>query len=142
MSRPAQNTSSAWACITITSTSGTHRHNRWNAVKVGPHKDIVALWKQAAHARGLKFGVSEHLWISYKWFGVAHGADETGPLQDVPYDGHDPAYFDLYHEAATAEWARGPFAWNDAGIPDSWKQHWFLRMRDLVSSLSTRSALQ
>jgi alpha-L-fucosidase len=70
----------------------------------------------------------------YKWFGVAHGADETGPLQDVPYDGHDPAYFDLYHEAATAEWAHGNFGWNDAGIPDSWKQHWFLRMRDLVSS--------
>lgn len=110
------------------------RYNRWNAVKVGPHKDIVALWKKATVARGLKFGVSEHLWISYKWFGVAHGADETGPLQDVPYDGHDPAYFDLYHEAATAEWARGPFAWNDAGIPDAWKQHWFLRMRDLVDS--------
>ena len=110
------------------------RYNRWNAVKVGPHKDIVNLWKKAAHARGLKFGVSEHLWISYKWFGVAHGADLTGPLQDVPYDGHDSAYFDLYHEAASSEWARGPFAWTDVGIPDSWKQHWFLRIRDLVDA--------
>ena len=110
------------------------RYHRWNAVKLGPHKDIVGLWKKAAAARGLKFGVSEHLWISYKWFGVAHGADEKGDLQDVPYDGHDPACFDLYHEAAAAEWARGNFGWSDVGIPEAWKQHWFLRIRDLVDN--------
>ena len=107
---------------------------RWNAMKVGPHKDIVGMWKKAAARRGMKFGVSEHLWISYKWFGVAHGADLKGDLRDVPYDGHDPRYFDLYHESATAEWARGDFAWNDVGIPEAWKQHWFLRMKDLVDN--------
>lgn len=108
------------------------KYNRWNAVKVGPQKDVVGLWQKAAQARGLKFGVSEHLWISYKWFGVAHGADQTGDLRDVPYDGHDPAYADLYHDAACAEWAHGNFAWDDKGIPEAWKKHWFLRMRDLV----------
>ncbi len=110
------------------------KYNRWNAMKVGPHKDVVGLWKKAATKRGLKFGVSEHLWISYKWFGVAHGGDLKGPLQDVPYDGHDPNYFDLYHDAACAQWARGDFGWNDAGIPESWKRHWFLRMQDLVDN--------
>ena len=110
------------------------KYTRWNAVKVGPKRDVVGLWQKAAKARGLRFGVSEHLWISYKWFGVAHGADLKGPLQDVPYDGHDPACADLYHDVACSEWARGDFAWNDVGIPDSWKRHWFLRMRDLVDS--------
>jgi alpha-L-fucosidase len=110
------------------------KYNRWNAVKVGPHRDVVGLWKKAAVARGLKFGVSEHLSVSYKWFGVAHGADLAGPLQDVPYDGHDPRYFDLYHEAATAQWAHGDFGWNDVGIPEAWKRHWFMRIRDLVDN--------
>lgn len=110
------------------------KYNRWNSVKVGPHMDIVGLWKKAAKARGMKFGVSEHLWISYKWFGVAHGADQKGELRDVPYDGHDPRYFDLYHDAACAEWARGDFAWDDKGIPESWKRHWSLRINDLVDN--------
>lgn len=110
------------------------KYNRWNAVKMGPQKDIVGMWKKAATARGLRFGVSEHLWISYKWFGVSHGADQQGIMQDVPYDGQNTAFEDLYHQAAVAEWARGPFAWNDTGIPDSWRQHWFLRMKDLVDN--------
>ncbi len=28
----------------------------------------------------------------------SHGADKTGPLAGVPYDGADPAYADLYHD--------------------------------------------
>ncbi len=57
---------------------------------MGPKKDIVGLFRQAARKHGLRFGVSEHLWISYKWFAVSHGADKTGPLAGVPYDGTDP----------------------------------------------------
>jgi len=45
---------------------------------------------EAARDRGLRFGVSEHLWISYKWFSVSHGADETGPMAGVKYDGAIP----------------------------------------------------
>ena len=113
------------------------RHTRWNAVKVGPHKDVVGLWRAAALKNGLKFGVSEHLWISYKWFAVSHGSDKTGPLAGVPYDGVNPAYADLYHDASVAKWAydtHEQFGWNDVGIPDSWKHHWFLRMQDLVDN--------
>lgn len=114
------------------------RHTRWNAVKVGPHKDIVGLWRKAALNHGLRFGVSEHLWISYKWFAVSHGSDRTGPLAGVSYDGVNPAYADLYHDAVCAKWANdynpSQFGWNDDGIPDSWKHHWFLRMKDLVDS--------
>jgi alpha-L-fucosidase len=114
------------------------QHTRWNAVKVGPHKDVVGLWRAAALKHGLRFGVSEHLWISYKWFAVSHGSDKTGPLAGVPYDGVDPACADLYHDAECDKWANvynpEQFGWNDDGIPDSWKHHWFLRMQDLVDN--------
>jgi alpha-L-fucosidase len=114
------------------------KYTPWNAVKVGPHKDIVGLWRDAVRKHGLRFGVSEHLWISYKWFAVSHGSDRTGPLAGVPYDGANPAYADLYHDARCAVWAHddkpSQFGWNDTGIPDAWKRQWFLRIRDLVDN--------
>ena len=36
------------------------RLHRWNSVQMGPKKDITRLWRDAADARGLKFGLSEH----------------------------------------------------------------------------------
>src|SRR6202012_2074038 len=72
------------------------KHTRWNAVNMGPKRDIVGVWKKAALARGLKFGVSEHLWITYKWFADSHRSDKTGDLAGVPYDGTDPKFADLY----------------------------------------------
>jgi alpha-L-fucosidase len=53
------------------------------------------MWQKAAHKYGLRFGVSEHLWISYKWFSVSHTSDSTGPLAGIPYDGVDPQFADL-----------------------------------------------
>ncbi len=108
------------------------KHTRWNAVNMGPHKDVVGMFRQAALREGLKFGVSEHLWISYKWFAVSHGADKTGPLAGVAYDGADPANADLYHEAACAPFGQRELQWGPEGIPESWRQHWLLRITDLV----------
>lgn len=112
------------------------KHTRWNAMKVGPHRDVVGIWRAAALKHGLKFGVSEHLWISYKWFAVSHGADQTGPLAGVPYDGKNRAYADLYHDSGCEQWSKDKtsdeFGWDDRGIPDAWKHHWLLRIQDLV----------
>src|SRR3954468_10011852 len=44
------------------------KYNRWNAVNMGPKKDIVGMFKNAARKQGLRFGISDHLWITYKWF--------------------------------------------------------------------------
>lgn len=107
------------------------KHNRWNAVKMGPKRDVVGTWEKAARAQGLRFGVSEHLWISYKWFATSHGADKTGPLAGAPYDGRDPKYADLYHDADCERFV-DKFDWNDDGIPDSWKAHYLDRMTDLI----------
>ena len=77
--------------------------HRWNAVNMGPKKDVVGLWQKAAQDQGLRFGVSEHLAASFTWFQYSHGADGTGPKAGVPYDGNDPQYQDLYHPKAAAD---------------------------------------
>ncbi|MCX6236419.1 MAG: alpha-L-fucosidase [Bacteroidia bacterium] len=71
--------------------------HKWNAVNMGPKKDVVGLWQKAAKKEGLKFGVSEHLGASYTWFQASRGADKTGPLAGVPYDGTNEEFADLYH---------------------------------------------
>ncbi len=71
--------------------------HRWNAVNMGPKKDVVGLWQKAAKKEGMRFGVSEHLGASYTWFQASRGADKSGPMAGVPYDGTDPQFEDLYH---------------------------------------------
>ena len=66
--------------------------HRWNAVKMGPHRDMVGTWQKAAKKQGLRFGVSEHLGASFTWFQASHGADKKGPQAGVPYDGANPKY--------------------------------------------------
>ena len=59
----------------------------WNSVNVGPHKDLIGGWAKAARKNGLRFAVSEHSSHAWSWYEVAQGADRTGPLAGVPYDG-------------------------------------------------------
>ncbi len=105
------------------------KYQRWNAANMGIQRDVVALFRHAAQKHGLKFGVSDHLWMAYKWMSVAHGSDSTGPLAGVPYDGVDPKLNDLY--GGCPEIYR-KLPWDEDGIPDSWKRQWFLRIQDLV----------
>jgi len=107
------------------------KYNRWNSVNMGPKKDVVGTWKKAAEKYGLRFGVSEHLWISYKWWAVSHGADKTGPLAGVSYDGTDPKFADLYHDADSGRFG-DKLDWNEDGIPESWRRHWTDRVMDLI----------
>ena len=106
------------------------RHTRWNSVNMGPKKDIVGLFRKAALSQGLKFGVSEHLWISYKWLSTSHRSDKSGPYAGVPYDGTDPKYADLYHDLPKDFPEKLQF--NLDFLPDAWRRQWFLRIKDLV----------
>ncbi len=63
------------------------RHHAWNSVRVGPQKDIIAGWAAAARAVGLPFGVSVHAAHAWSWYETAQGADKTGVMAGVPYDG-------------------------------------------------------
>lgn len=105
------------------------KYTPWNAVKMGPKKNIAQLFRSAALEQGLKFGMSEHLWITYKWFSTSHGSDKSGPRAGVPYDGTNRANWDLYTSDEKVYW---DLPWNADGIPDSWRQHWYKRIKDLV----------
>jgi alpha-L-fucosidase len=63
------------------------KYQPWNAVKVGPKRDLIAGWAQAARDNGLPFGVSVHASHAWSWYEVAQGADKTGDLAGIPYDG-------------------------------------------------------
>ncbi len=116
---------------------GTHHDNfflwnspshRWNSVNLGPHRDVVADWQNAAKKNGLPFGVSEHLAASFTWFQDSHGADKSGPMAGVPYDGGNSNNWDLYHFPAKP----GDNQWcsNDP----RWQQQWFNEIKELVDN--------
>ena len=63
------------------------RHNPWNVINIGPHRDVVGNWAAAARKQGLRFGVTVHQPRNWWWFQTAHGADASGPLAGVSYDG-------------------------------------------------------
>jgi alpha-L-fucosidase len=102
--------------------------HRWNAVNMGPKRDVVGEWQKAAQKYGLKFGVSEHLGASFTWFQSSHRADKTGPKAGVPYDGADPKWQDLYHfpaEPGDKDWySKNP----------KWQQQWYNEIQELVDN--------
>jgi alpha-L-fucosidase len=100
--------------------------HRWNAVNMGPHRDVVGEWQKAAKKFGLRFGVSEHLGASFTWFQSSHRADKDGSMAGVPYDGANPQWQDLYHFPAEA----GDTAWYSTN--PRWQQQWFNEIRELV----------
>jgi alpha-L-fucosidase len=102
--------------------------HRWNAVNMGPHRDVVGTWQKAAQKNGLKFGVSEHLGASFTWFQDSHKPDKTGPLAGVLYDGADPKYEDLYHFPAEP----GDTGWYSNN--PRWQQMWYNEIKELVDN--------
>jgi alpha-L-fucosidase len=63
------------------------KYQPWNSVAIGPKKDIIGMWARAARKNGLRFAVSVHATHTWTWYEPAQGADKTGPLAGVPYDG-------------------------------------------------------
>jgi alpha-L-fucosidase len=63
------------------------KYQPWNSVNVGPHKDLIGGWAAAARKYGLRFGVSVHASRAWSWYEPSQGADTSGPLTGVPYDG-------------------------------------------------------
>ena len=110
------------------------KHQPWNSAALGPHRDVVGTWAAAARRQGLRFGVTVHQARNWWWFQPSHGADTSGPLKDVPYDG------DLTAGEGMDEWWQGldpqrlygvkhPF---DA-LPDvSYVKNFYDRTRDLI----------
>ena len=104
------------------------KHHAWNAVKMGPKRDVVGEWQKAAKKAGLKFGVSEHLAASFTWWQGNKGADKSGPMSGKPYDGSLAEFTDLYHPKADASDTKW-YSTNEA-----WHKIWYNRISDLVES--------
>jgi alpha-L-fucosidase len=103
------------------------KYHKWNSVNIGPHQDVMAVWHEAARKEGLPFGVSEHLGHSFSYMQPSHGSDTNGLLKGVPYDGANPALWDLYQLPATQKDAD----WWYTSDP-RWPQEWYARIHDLI----------
>ena len=110
------------------------RHHPWNAHNIGPHRDVIGTWAKVARESGLRFGVTVHQAYNWWWFQTSHGADSTGPMAGVPYDG------DLTKAQGMGQWWEGfdpqqlygPKHPPDA-LPDiSYVKNFYDRTRDLV----------
>ncbi len=100
----------------------------WNAVEMGPKCDVVARWQQAAAKAGLRFGITEHLAASWWFYSSSKGADKTGPLAGVPYDGCDPHYADLYWSGNE----KPSFHYYGEDVPTAHKIKWGQRIEEIV----------
>lgn len=106
-------------------------HNKWNAVNIGPKKDIVGMFLQAAKKRNLPFGVTEHLGATFSWWAWNKGRDQEGPYAGVPYDGNDPEYEDFYLSNKDEPMLKKQGERWYTDNPE-WYQHWFDRIKDLI----------
>jgi alpha-L-fucosidase len=63
-------------------------HHGWNAVRVGPKRDLIGRWAKAAREEGLRFGVSNHSSHAWHWWQTAYGYDAEGPMRGARYDAY------------------------------------------------------
>jgi len=84
----------------------------WNSVKMGPKRDTLKEWKEAATKHGLKFGVSTHLYWSPRFFAGARKYQKTG----------------------TPEWQFFNMDYDPRGYSsqDSWNEHWYARCWEII----------
>jgi alpha-L-fucosidase len=119
------------------------KYQPWNAVAMGPKKNIIGGWEKAVRAAGLRFAISSHGDRAWDWYQVAQDADRDGPLAGVAYDGRmtkadgkgqwwdgfDPQ--DLYAQYHS----RGRYKWTLQGEPPldpNFVQKYFNRIIDLI----------
>jgi len=63
------------------------KYQPWNSVNMGPKRDIIAEWAQAAKKNNLPFGVSVHAAHAWSWYEFSQQSDKKGVLAGIPYDG-------------------------------------------------------
>ena len=132
------------------------RYQPWNAVRLGPRRDILAEWSRAAKQAGIRYGFTFHHEYTWWWWQTAFGSDTEGPKAGVPYDGHltladgrgqwweglDPRLLygiDLREYRGVAQAAASPWNPPPAGIftrhaayAQWYATWWALRMMDVV----------
>ncbi|GAA3651503.1 alpha-L-fucosidase [Flavivirga jejuensis] len=84
----------------------------WNSVDMGPKRDVIQEWKDAAIKYNLKFGVSTHLYWSPRFFRTAR----------------------KYQKPNTLEWELFNMDYDDRKFSSqkSWNEHWYKRCWELI----------
>ncbi|WP_111977087.1 alpha-L-fucosidase [Algibacillus agarilyticus] len=85
---------------------------QWNAVNMGPKKDIVGELFAEARKRDMKVGMSSHYAYGWYWWGYKEGTDTV-----------DPAYEDFYGK---------PHKITDKHSPEH-IQNWYKRTKDMMT---------
>ncbi|MDP4612097.1 MAG: alpha-L-fucosidase [Opitutales bacterium] len=84
----------------------------WNSADMGPKRDTLKEWKEAAYKHGLKFGVSTHLYWSPRFFNAARKYQTPGTLEAKLFNmDFDPKGY---------------------ASQDSWNQHWYDRCWEII----------
>jgi len=84
----------------------------WNSVDMGPKRDTIQEWKDAAYKHGMKFGVSTHLFWAPRFFKQARKHQTEGTLEWKLFCmDYDPKNY---------------------AVQDSWNQHWYDRCWELI----------
>ena len=113
------------------------KYQEWNAVNIGPKKDLIEGWAKAAKKHGLPLGISFHADHAWTWYEPSQRYDMNGRKAGVYYDGkmtkadgkgkwwegYDPQ--NLYaqnHDMSDRSWANNSihkqWAWgNGAAMP-------------------------
>lgn len=89
---------------------------RWNAKKMGPHRDVIGELSAAVRRHGMIFGVSDHRMEHHTFMYPAPG---------VPNDQFDPAYADFYGPPV-------PGNMNDGNASKPFQEDWLARAQELV----------
>ncbi|MEM9917241.1 MAG: alpha-L-fucosidase [Bacteroidota bacterium] len=90
------------------------KHTRWNAVKMGPQRDVLGELFEAGRKQGLYMGASSHFAFNWSYYNKKDHFDTV-----------DPSYSDLYSEKG-----------KDLNEPvsDAFKQLWWNRTTDIIDS--------
>ena len=86
-------------------------HTTWNALNVGPRRDVIAELEQAVRRQGLKFGVSTHRAFNWRFYAYA-----------PEFDTSNEEFAGLY----------SPVHAEDAPASEAFLQDWYARTKELV----------
>ncbi|TNJ41502.1 alpha-L-fucosidase [Tamlana fucoidanivorans] len=100
------------------------KHHRWNAVNMGPKRDIIGEWQKACKDHELKFGVSSHFNGGHENIFFQGKADTSGPKKGWPYDTVDSEFQDFYHKRTS----------DRKKIAPEFGEQFLLRHLDLIDS--------
>lgn len=95
---------------------------KWDAVDMGPKRDIVAAMEKAVRKQGLKFiATLHHQWL-YAWY----------PTLDRTTDAGDPAYAEFYGPPAPRSAFCGSNRLPEPMPEAAFSQRWLLRAKEVV----------